>query len=212
MGEKKEPGLDAAYSLETAEENLQLYRDWASTYDEDFAVRSGYRFPRLVAETYVDAGGTWPVLDAGCGTGLIADYLPADAIIDGVDISPDMLERAKAKGRYRRLDEVDLTKPIPHQDAAYAGLVSAGTFTHGHVGAEALPELMRVMRSGAICTISGNPTFYESAGFKQWFEDMAEAGVILTPTINEEPIYESGASPPEGHENDIGLIIQFRVA
>ena len=90
MSDKDKTDLEAAYSLDSPEANQRLYRDWAATYAEDFAARSGYRFARLVAEAFLAAGGSGPLLDAGCGTGLIAEHLPEDLAVDGVDISPEM--------------------------------------------------------------------------------------------------------------------------
>lgn len=210
MSDDGKPSLKAAYSLDTVAANLKLYRDWAPTYDEDFAERSGYRFARLIADAYLNEGGVWPALDVGCGTGLVADYLPPGAIVDGIDISPEMLVRAKVKGRYRQLIEADLTKTLPQHNHTYEGVLSAGTFTHGHVGAEVLSELMRLARPGAIFAVSGNPTFFEPAGFESAFEDMTANGLITEPTIRTERIYEASAAPPEGHEDDVGFVITFR--
>lgn len=203
------PDLEAAYSLNSPDANRSLYRDWAATYDEDFARRGGYRFPLLIAQAYIDAGGKWPALDVGCGTGLVAEYLPEDAVIDGVDIAPEMLAMARRKGRYRNLIEADLTQPLALPDAPYAGMISAGTFTHGHVGPGALDELMRVLKPGAICAITGNASFFAKAGFRETFDRLIAAGTICEPTLREERIYEANATPPEGHEDDMGYVIVF---
>jgi len=207
--EDKTPDLEAAYSLETPDDNRRLYRDWAQTYDSDFAERSGYRSARLTAQAYLEAGGTWPLLDAGCGTGLVAESLPAGAVIDGIDISPEMLEVARSKGRYRDLIEADLTRPIPLPDGSYCGLTSAGTFTHGHVGPEALDELIRLLRPGAVCAICGNDRFLGSADFRKAFASLVGSGVISPPINRKHAIYDPGAEPPEGHENDEGLLVVF---
>ena len=46
-----------------------------------------------------------PVLDVGCGTGrLLLDFLAAGVDIDGVEISPDMLEILRAKGEAAGVD------------------------------------------------------------------------------------------------------------
>jgi SAM-dependent methyltransferase len=209
MPENGKPDLEAAYSLSSPDDNRKLYRDWAATYDEDFARRGGYRFPCLIAEAFKQAGGTGPVIDIGCGTGLVADYLPTDLEIDGLDISPEMLTEAARKGRYRDLIEADLTRSLAIPDTAYGGLTSAGTFTHGHVGPDALWELMRILRSGSVCAISGNPAFFEKAKFGETFDKLVDQGIISHPEITEEPIYDKSASPPEGHENDIGYVIVF---
>jgi SAM-dependent methyltransferase len=209
VSEKKKPDLDAAFSLDSPEANRRLYRDWAATYDEDFARQSGYRFARLIASAFRNGGGRGPVLDAGCGTGLVADCLPSELVIDGVDISPEMLAEASHKGRYRKLIEADLTKPLPIPSGAYSGLTSSGTFTHGHVGPEALRELMRVLQCGAVCAISGNPSFFEEAGFETFFNSLVDEGAISRPTFCEERIYRAGAAAPEGHEDDMGYVILF---
>ena len=203
------PDLDSAYSLQSPEDNRRLYRDWAATYDQDFLAQSGYRFGQLIADAFRDAGGRGPVLDAGCGTGLIGDFLAADIELDGADISQEMLAVARSKGRYRNLFELDLTKPLPFDDGSYNGLTSSGTFTHGHVGPEALDELVRVLRGGAIAALTGNRAFYETAGFAAKLDDLVRSGQIRDPTLSEERIYSEQGSPPEGHENDTAYIIVF---
>ena len=86
--------------------------------------------------------GKGPVLDIGCGTGLVGEVLAARPV-DGVDISPEMLAKARAQGCYRGRS-LRILKTLAIDDDAYRGLVNAGTFTHGHVGAEALDELVRI--------------------------------------------------------------------
>src|SRR5262249_46404723 len=49
------------------------------------------------------------VLDLGCGTGLMAQQLARPGCaIDGVDLSPRMIERARAEGGYRDLHACQL--------------------------------------------------------------------------------------------------------
>lgn len=109
------------------------------------------------------ARGAGPVLDLGAGTGLVAERLAARGIgpVDGVDISPEMLARARAKGCYRALHEGDATSGLDLPAAGCAGLVSAGTFTLGHLGPEVLPGLLRHVRRGGVgpCSaLGGGPS------------------------------------------------------
>ncbi len=205
-----DPDLEDAYNLETPEDARRLYRNWAASYDEDFARRRGYRFAEIVAKAYLAAGGVWPALDAGCGTGLVATHLPEDAVIDGIDISPEMLAEAERKGRYRALMEADLTRPLPVPEANYAGLISSGTFTHGHVGPEALEGLLRALAPGAVCAITSSLTFFETRDFGAELERLERAGAISAPSIARDRIYAEGAEDPDGHGDDIGLVITFR--
>ena len=43
---------------------------------------------------------------------------------------------------------------MPVDDATYDGVVSSGTFTLGHVGPEAIGELLRVTKTGGHIVIS----------------------------------------------------------
>ena len=52
------------------------------------------------------------------------------------------------KGIYSKSIVGDLTKGLPILDNTYNGIVSSGTFTHGHVGPEALFEITRILSKG----------------------------------------------------------------
>lgn len=57
------------------------------------------------------------VLDLGCGPGLNVKLLTQQRTgirADGVDVSPKMLEQARASNCYRRLYAHDLAKPMPY--------------------------------------------------------------------------------------------------
>ena len=66
------------------------------------------------------------VLDAGCGTGLAAPMLrPRARRLDGVDLSPAMVERARARGLYDALRVGELTADLRAHPGAYALIVAA---------------------------------------------------------------------------------------
>jgi predicted TPR repeat methyltransferase len=202
--------LDGAYALSTPEDSVAYYRDWAAKYDADFAEGMDYVYPAIVAGVFADLArpGDGPVLDVGAGTGLVGGALAAHGIgpVDGVDISAEMLAVARGKGHYRDLFVGDLTAILPLPDATYGGLVSAGTFTHGHVGAGALDELVRVARPGALCALGINAQVYDEMGFAAKFDDLAPA--IDGFRIVERRIYGAGADP--AHRDDMTRIAIFR--
>ncbi|MEM9031995.1 MAG: class I SAM-dependent methyltransferase, partial [Pseudomonadota bacterium] len=150
------------------------------------------------------------VLDAGCGTGLVAASLPSGIEVDGIDLSPDMLAVAGQRDRYRALIEADLTSALPFENETYRGLVSSGTFTHGHVGPEALQELLRCLTSGAIAALSTNATYMEKTGFRDSLVTLAASGRIGDLELSEERIYADPDGAPEGHGEDMGFIVTFR--
>jgi len=203
--------LEDAYRLATPEEAARHYDRWSETYDDRFGQGWGYVAPREIARVYLSRspGGRAPVLDVGAGTGLVARTLAdegGDAPVDGVDISPGMLARARAKGIYRDLIEADLTKPLPMPDAAYGGFVSCGTFTHGHVGPEALPELLRVARPGALFCLGTIPAVFDGTGLGSALARLSAAGEIGPLSFAEIAIYD-GADHP--HAADRGLVMIF---
>lgn len=197
------PDLDAAYALKTPDDSRRLYAGWARSYDEDFARKTGYRLPEAVAAAYAAAGRGGPVLDVGAGTGLVGERLAARGIgpVDALDISPEMLARAEVKGVYRALHVGDVTAGCGLPDGTYAGIVSAGTFTLGHLGPGALPELLRLARPGAAFALSVNAVHFGAAGFGAAFAALGVPGLRL----DEVPIYGAG-----GDGADRAFIATFR--
>lgn len=204
-----DPDLEKAYALQTPDDNRKLYADWAESYDSGFAADMDYQLPRLVALVLAEVyQGPGPVLDLGAGTGLIADHMlmRGTVVIDALDISAQMLATAAAKGHYRQTLEADLTKPLKMADATYDAVVSSGTFTHGHVGPEALDEVIRIARPGATFVLTINAEHFEECGFAAKFEE-------LTPQITDVEhrlvnIYGGKAAP--AHRDDQAHIAIFR--
>ena len=193
MGDKT-PGLNTAYSLKTPQDSIDLYGDWATTYDEDFAVANDYRYPAMIAALFADRfDGPMPVLDVGAGTGLVGEGLADQGVssVDALDISPEMLAVAMSKGCYRASIVADLTGPLDIADGIYGGVTCAGTFTFGHVGAEAIDELIRSGTSGALYVLGINAAVYETAGFRAKFAEIS--GQIRDFEILDTPVYGSGA-------------------
>jgi len=190
MSGEETPRLGSAYALEGAEEVRALYRDWATTYDADFIERMAYVLPQVVAKVFQREEGSGPVLDVGCGSGAVGMELPGRRI-DGLDLSPEMLAVAVEKGVYTRLIEGDLLARLPISDGAYRGIISAGTFTHGHVGPQALDELVRVSAPDALFCLAVNAEHFAAHGFEAKLAGLFEAGAISEPVLEDHPIYDA---------------------
>jgi len=201
------PDLENAYSLETVDDARRLYADWAETYDTEFADAMDFVLPGIVAQMFADAGGAGPVLDFGCGTGLVGAHLSKLGVgaIDGADLSPEMLAMAKRKGVYRDLIEGDVLQGYD-RTVGYRGIVSSGTFTHGHVGADALDELLRLAAPGAQFALSINGEHFHDAGFTARFE--ALGAQITDLALPEMRFYGDNTTGP--HKDDTGKIALFR--
>ncbi|MCB4805516.1 putative TPR repeat methyltransferase [Methylobacterium brachiatum] len=110
-----------------------LFDGFAASFDHKLALLD-YRAPSLVAAA-VDAahgpGADLIVLDAGCGTGLCGPALRAHAReLVGVDLSGRMLDKARQRGCYDRLNAGELTRHLGDRPAAYDLVVSADTLCY----------------------------------------------------------------------------------
>ena len=216
MSKKRILNVDAAYALKTPADSIRLYGEWAETYDRDFVENVGYVSHLRIAELLLQRKSLIKgiVLDVGCGTGVVGERLREGGIkiVDGLDISPPMLvEAGKKKTQeneavYRNLIAADLTQRVDIADCQYGGLISAGTFTHGHLGPESLDELWRLAASGAVCAIGVRSTHYESANFGGKLSVDVANGVITEPEIVEIKLYSEEASNLE-HADDTALVV-----
>lgn len=205
------PDLSAALALNTAEDCLRLYREWASSYDADFAANMEYHLPGHVAAAFMATNAGGPVLDVGAGTGLLAQSLRDMGFagdIDGLDLSPEMLARAAEKGVYRNLHRADITRPVPIA-GGYRGIVSSGTFTAGHVGPEAFPPLLDLAARGAQFALSVNLRVWHARGFGAALDALAHR--ITLPQMIEVAVYGPAATRLDpDHADDRAAIVLFR--
>jgi predicted TPR repeat methyltransferase len=172
--------LGAVYDAGGTREVAAIYDRWAQTYEEDMA-RAGYRHPSiclaLLARHLPRAAA--PLLDAGAGTGLLGEWLGIVGYphVEALDISQGMLNIAAGKGVYKALHQLALGNPLPFPDGHFAGIVSAGVFTTGHVGAEGLDELVRITKSGGAIVLTVKTTLWDG-GFQDRVEALCAQGVI----------------------------------
>jgi predicted TPR repeat methyltransferase len=175
-----EGALGQVYGAKAPEEVAALYDRWADTYDVDMAA-NGYRHPSIALALLARhlPRGAEPVLDAGCGTGLVGEWLGIVGYprVEGLDISTGMLARAEAKGVYARLHNLALGGPLPFADGEFAGIVSAGVFTTGHVGPEGLDELIRACRRGGIIVLTVKNTLWDD-GFAARIAELEAQGAV----------------------------------
>ena len=173
--------LQAAFGTQAPEDNVHHYRQWSATYDQDVA-DYGYLSPLHSVEAlrmhFCNLNGR--VLDVGCGTGLVGELLkhyPAFTHVEGADICKEMLAKAASKKLYSDLFRADLTKRIGVEDGAYNAIICVGTFTLGHVGRDALCELLRCTAVGGIVVVSVNAGVWFDEEYEGYLKTLQDADV-----------------------------------
>ncbi len=191
--------LERAYALDSDEKSRALYRDWAETYDETMLKGLHYQSPptvaRMLSRHLADRAAA--VLDIGCGTGLLGHSLSGYGYttIDGLDLSPEMMQVAQRRGVYRSFITADLNGPLDIPSETYAGATCCGTFTHGHVGANCLDELFRLLKPGAPFAFTVKLEVFASLGFQDKLASLVQCGRIAECAFTHDRHYSTSEQP-----------------
>ena len=145
--------------------------------------------------------------DLGCGSGRTAAWLASKgiAVIDGVDLTPEMLDKARPLGLHRRLEEADV-RATPLPTGAYDLAICALVDDH-------LPELhglyaeaRRLLHPGGTFVMVGyHPYFIMAAGMPTHFdgpdgEPIAIETYVHLPSAHMSAARAAGLVPSELHE------------
>jgi len=166
------------YKLTTSEELLKYYQDWTkkNKYNQDM-INWKYTAPQetvLVLKKYA-LNNKCKILDAGCGTGLVGIELKKYGYsnIEGVDFSQSMLDLVP-QNIYKKIEKIDLNKPLKFKNNIYDVVMCVGTFTYGHVKPHALNEIIRVTKSKGIICFTVNEGIYEEYGFDKKMKELTD--------------------------------------
>lgn len=190
---KLPPTLHRALNLDGSPDSIQqFYSEWADQYEEDtthwnYAAPSNTLYllqhlPEPDGHTIDPADHHIQIMDAGCGTGLLARVLDEAGYtnIDGFDLSPEMVDIARQSGLYRNLEgHIDLNTPVKREWVhQYDCTVSIGVFTPGHVPPQALSQLARMTRPGGLVIVSTRVEYYQSENFQHVSDDLESRGIL----------------------------------
>lgn len=145
------------------------YGAWVRTYEA--TVRDEMDLRLLERLRQVDWAAARAVLDLACGTGRIGAWLRrrTAAALDGVDLTPEMLAVARAKGVYRALDLADVAATgLP--PTAYDLCVQSLADEHLPALAPLYREVMRVTRPGGAFVLVGYHPQFLMAGVPTHFD------------------------------------------
>ena len=135
-----------------------------------------------------------------------------DGTLNNVDaewdhISPEMLRLAEDKSIYRALYIADLIGSLDAFPNDYGAVVSAGTFTHGHLGSDALMNILTMGRPGSLYVIGINKVHFDALKFGELIEELISDTKISHMELREIPMY---SKTDHEHGADVALALIFR--
>ncbi len=147
----------------------EIYNVWCHNYDK-YVSEKKYVGPREVVKklqsmilNFKVRENKIQVLDFGCGTGLVGQEIvnqELDCEVDGIDISPGMVEKAREKNCYRDLWEWNISEE--KLDRSYDIIVSCGVFLEGHAPICLLLDLIEQVRREGFVLFTIRKSYLES--------------------------------------------------
>jgi predicted TPR repeat methyltransferase len=111
-----------------------LFDQFSADYDSRMIGQLGYAAPQILldlAAMVMPGRRDLSILDLGCGTGLAGvAFKPLAARMDGVDLSPAMIEKARARHIYDNLVVADLEAALSMPGPAYGLILAADTLVY----------------------------------------------------------------------------------
>ena len=145
-----------------------LFDDYADTFDEHLVNVLRYEAHRFLVDNLRGVGPErfGAALDLGCGTGLCGPLIkPVVQRLDGVDLSPLVLDKARALGIYEQLVQGDLVEHLRGTPQTYDLVLSADVFIYVGDLEPVFAGVSRVMNRGGVFCFS-----VEYAGDEQTFQ------------------------------------------
>jgi ubiquinone/menaquinone biosynthesis C-methylase UbiE len=174
------------------EETRAYYDEFSKSYERHRRPNSRDGYHALVDDLEVELcaryGAGKDVLECGCGTGLILERIKEHAHrAAGIDLSPGMLELARARGL--DVQEGSVTA-LPFPDASFDVTCSFKVLAHVPDIGRALSEMARVTRPGGVLLAE----FYNPWSLRGLAKRLGPAGKI-SDTIRESAVYTRFDSP-----------------
>jgi ubiquinone/menaquinone biosynthesis C-methylase UbiE len=172
--------------------NRAYYDEFSKSYEHHRRPNDGDGYHALVDDLEVELCARYAsgreILECGCGTGLILERLAGFAQrAAGIDLSPGMLELARARGLDVR--EGSVTE-LPFEDASFDVTCSFKVLAHVRDIGRALAELARVTRPGGVVLAE----FYNPLSFRGLAKRLGPAGKISDRT-RESAVYTRFDAP-----------------
>ena len=111
-----------------------LFDRYAYKFDQSLVEKLSYDIPEVITQLAVEkhgGGSLGSILDLGCGTGLTGEEIRAHCTnLEGIDLSRKMLEIAKSRGIYDKLEHIDIVEYLSNAELDYDYFIATDVFIY----------------------------------------------------------------------------------
>ena len=159
----------------------KIYAQWSQSYDAEIS-QNGYATPMRAAQALANAMNdkSGAVLDFGCGTGLSGHALRSQGfdVIDGIDVTPEMIDIARAKAIYRDLCSYPIDAPPPVDLGSYSAISAVGVISPGAAPIAVLEMIVGHMSKGAKFVFSFNDHALADPSYESTLRRLVDTGAL----------------------------------
>ena len=200
---RDQPRADAGYVR-------HLFDQFSADYDKRMRGELAYAAPEILLELaslVAPEHKSLSVLDLGCGTGLAgAVFRTLASRLDGIDLSPRMIEQARARGIYDSLWVGDIEADSGKGDFTYDLVIAADTFVYLGDLSKVLRTIAKSLRPGGLLLFTVEKEIGEAYTLgekRRWrhsecyLQRVAEnSGFTVSGMLDCEPRTEAGKAVP----------------
>ncbi len=144
-----------------------MFDSYAGRFNHELVDRLEYRGPEMLLAALAPSEDKLAILDLGCGTGLSGEvFRPIAATLDGVDLSPRMIEQALDRGIYDRLTVAEIGTYLAEvKSGSYDLLLAADVLVYIGDLEEIFGQAFRVLKTGGRFAFSLERRLDDDHGF-----------------------------------------------
>jgi len=111
-----------------------MFDRYAYKFDQSLVEKLSYDIPKVITQLAVEkhgSGSLGSILDLGCGTGLAGEKIRSHCTnLEGIDLSKKMLEVAKSRNVYDKLDHVDIVEYLSNAELDFDYFIATDVFIY----------------------------------------------------------------------------------